>query len=126
MFMHKIGSLVINSTDSLVIANFVSLISVGKFKSYRMVIAAVETITWKGMNGVVASIGNLIAEEDEDNVYQVHQRLFFLNFWVVSFIVISLFNTLDQAGSWPSASADSPRRPPVPHSADPGFPAGGT
>lgn len=96
MFMHKIGSLVINSTDSLVIANFVSLISVGKFKSYRMVIAAVETITWKGMNGVVASIGNLIAEEDEDNVYQVHQRLFFLNFWVVSFIVISLFNTLDQ------------------------------
>ncbi|MEE0881076.1 MAG: hypothetical protein UIL36_05670, partial [Turicibacter sp.] len=96
MFMHKIGSLVINSTDSLVIANFVSLVSVGKFKSYRMVIAAVETITWKGMNGVVASIGNLIAEENEDNIYQVHQRLFFLNFWVVSFIVISLFNTLDQ------------------------------
>lgn len=96
MFMHKIGSLVINSTDSLVIANFVSLISVGQFKSYRMVIAAVETLTWKGMSGIIASIGNLIAEADEDSIYQVHKRLFFLNFWAVSFIIISLFNTLNQ------------------------------
>ena len=96
MFMHKIGSLVINSTDSIVIANFVNLISVGKFKSYRMVIAAVETLTWKGMSGIIASIGNLIAEEDEQSIYLVHKRLFFLNFWMVSFIIISLFNTLNQ------------------------------
>lgn len=96
MFMHKIGSLVINSTDSLVIANFVNLISVGKFKSYRMVIAAVETLTWKGMSGITTSIGNLIAEEDNQSIYRVHQRLFFLNFWMVSFIIISLFNTLNQ------------------------------
>ena len=68
----------------------------GKFKSYRMVIAAVETLTWKGMSGIIASIGNLIAEEDEQSIYRVHKRLFFLNFWMVSFIIISLFNTLNQ------------------------------
>lgn len=96
MFMHKIGSLVINSTDSIVIANFVSLVSVGRFKSYRMIIAAVETLIWKGMSGIIASIGNLIAEADDKNIYKVHKRIFFLNFWIVSFIIISLYNTLNQ------------------------------
>lgn len=96
MFMHKIGSLVINSTDSIVIANFVSLASVGKFKSYRMIIAAVETIIWRGMSGIVASIGNLLVEADDEDIYTVHKRVFFLNFWIVSFIIISLYNTMNQ------------------------------
>lgn len=96
LFLHKIGSMVVFSTDSLIISSFINLQTVGKYNSYNMIINAVQGLIGNALGSITASIGNLLAEKDKESAYEVHKRLFFANFWIVSFITISLSNTLEQ------------------------------
>lgn len=96
MFLHKIGSLVVFSTDSLVISKFVGLGSLGKYGNYQMVINTFENVIRMGINGITPSIGNMLVEKDHTYASKTHKKIFFLNFWITSFIVVSLYNTLNQ------------------------------
>lgn len=96
MFMHKIGSLVVGSTDNIVISKFVGLTVLANYVNYQTVIGAFQSIVCMIMNGMTASIGNMLVNESKEKAYEVHKKIFFLNFWIVSFIIISLYNTLEQ------------------------------
>ena len=101
LFMHKIGSLVVNSTDNIIISKFVGLTSLANYTNYNTVIGALQRIVQMGLNGITASVGNMLAGNNKEKAYDIHKKIFFLNFWVVSFIVISLYNTLNQfVGLW--------------------------
>lgn len=96
IFMHKIGGTVVFGIDNLIISTFINLTVVGIFNSYQMVIGASQGLISNALSGVTASVGNLLAEGNTDDSYRVHKRLFFISFWVVSFVTISLFNTIKQ------------------------------
>lgn len=101
MFMHKIASLVVNSTDNIVISKFVGLGILATYTNYQMIIAALQSIVSTALGGLTASIGNLLTTGDKDKAYDIHKKIFFINFWVVSFIAITLYNTLNQfMGLW--------------------------
>lgn len=94
LMYHKIGGVVIFSTDNLVISSFINLATVAKYNNYSLIISAMQGIISTAMSAITASIGNLLVEKSKDEAYVVHKRLFFINFWVVSLIAIVLFNTL--------------------------------
>lgn len=96
MFIHKIGSLIVFSTDNIVISKFVGLTILGRYSNYQMIISAVQTLIGNVFNGLTSSIGNLIAEDDKEKIYDIHKKIFFLNFWIVSFVIIAFYNTLNQ------------------------------
>lgn len=96
MFMHKIGTLVVFSTDNIVISKFVGLSAVTKYTNYQLIVNACQRLMSSGLNGITASVGNLISEGNNERSYEVHKKVFFINFWISSFIVISLYNTLNQ------------------------------
>lgn len=101
MFMHKIASLVVNSTDNIVISKFIGLGTLAIYTNYQIIIAALQSIVSTALGGLTASIGNLLTTGDKDKAYDIHRKIFFMNFWAVSFIVISLYNTLNQfIGLW--------------------------
>lgn len=101
LFMHKIGGLVVSSTDNIVISKFVGLGVLANYENYNTVILALQKMVYIGLTGVTASIGNMLTDNDKEKAYDIHKKLFFLNFWIVSFIVISLYNTLNQfIGLW--------------------------
>lgn len=101
MFMHKFGSLIVFSTDNLVISKFVGLASLAQYTNYQTVTLAVEKLVSTAMQGITSSIGNMLTECDSDHASKIHNKIFFLNFWITSFITISLYNTLDQfVGLW--------------------------
>lgn len=101
LFMHRIGGLVVNSTDNIIISKFVGLVSLANFTNYQMIISSLQSIVRMGLNGITASIGSMLTDNDKDKAYKIHKQVFFVNFWVVSFIVISLYNTLNQfIGMW--------------------------
>lgn len=101
MFIHKIGTLVVYSTDNIIISSFVGLGALANYTNYQIVISALEKIISTGLGGITASIGNLLTTGNKDKAYDVHKKIFFLNFWAVSFIVISMYNTLNQfIGIW--------------------------
>lgn len=101
MFMHKIGSLIVYSTDNIVISKFVGLSVLANYTNYQIIISALQSIVSMGLSGLTASIGNLLSTGNKDRAYDIHKKIFFINFWAVSFIAISLYNTLDQfIGLW--------------------------
>lgn len=96
MFMHKIGSLFVFSTDNLVISKFFGLGQLGYYLNYNMIITAAQNLIGAAQHGVTASVGNLLVDRDHKYAYDIHKKIFFLNFWISSFVCISLYNTLDQ------------------------------
>lgn len=96
LFMHKIGTLVLNSTDNIVISKFLGLTTLAMYTNYHIVINALQSLVNSILNGLTSSLGNLITEGNLNKTYEIHKKVFFMNFWITSFIVISLYNTLDQ------------------------------
>lgn len=101
MFMHKIGGLIVYATDNIVISKYIGLTSLSNYSNYQMVISALQSMIGTGLNGITASIGNLIVEESREKIYEIYKNLFFINFWITSIMITSLYNTLNQfVGIW--------------------------
>lgn len=96
LFYHKIGTILVLGTDNIVISKFINLKTVGIYNSYMLIIGACSSLISSIMNGLTPSIGNLLVEKDKDYSYEIHKKLFFITFWIASFTIISLFNTISQ------------------------------
>lgn len=96
LFLHKVGGLAVLSTDNLIITAFLDMKIAAYVGSYSMVITSAQSVIVSTLSGVTASIGNLLTENNDESSYIVHKRLFFMNFWVASFVAISIFNAIDQ------------------------------
>lgn len=90
MIGHKIGGVIVNSTDNIIISKFVGLAEVGIYSNYYLITNALNTIASQIFNSIVASVGNLVATEDKDKTYEVFKKVFFLNFWIYGFASICL------------------------------------
>ena len=94
-FLHKIGSVVIFSTTSIIISAFVSLIDAGKYSNYVMIVTGVNNFINIVFTSVTASIGNLCVDESEDRQYAVFKKVQYLALFsgVFSYICfVALFN----------------------------------
>lgn len=95
VIVHKIGGVVVKSTDSLIIAKFVGLVGVGLYSNYLLIINALEMITSQIFTSITASVGNLGATESNDKKRQIFNIVLFINFWIFGFISISLLALLN-------------------------------
>ena len=90
MMCHKVGDLVVNSTDNLLISKFLGLGISGIFSNYSLIITAIKNILAKVFDSVIASVGNLNANEDTQKLKLVYYRIYYLSFWLYAFCGISL------------------------------------
>lgn len=90
MIGHKIGGIVVNGTDNIVLSKFVGLVEVGIYSNYYLIINALNIVLGQVFNAITASVGNLIAIESKERAYSVFKKTFFLNFWVYGFSSICL------------------------------------
>lgn len=94
-FLHKIGTVIIFSTTSIVISSFVSLVDAGKYSNYILIVNNVNTFINIVFNSVTASIGNLCVDESEDRQYEIFKKIRYLAFFAAVFsyvCYIILFN----------------------------------
>ena len=68
MLMHKLGNVVVNNTDNLLISSFVGVITAGIYSNYYLVIGSIRQVLDQALQGVAASVGNLGATEDSEKV----------------------------------------------------------
>lgn len=94
LFCHKIGGIFVLGTDNIVVSSFISLKIVAVYNNYELITSACRALMGQVIGGITASIGNLLVEENKEKAYEIHKKLFFLSFWIASFIVIALWNTI--------------------------------
>ena len=95
MLMHKVGNIVVSSTDNLILSAFVGIVSVGKYSNYYMIIGSVKDLIGQIYSGILASVGNLGVSENKDRIHRVFNGTFFICQWVSIFAAISIYEIID-------------------------------
>lgn len=100
LFLHNIGGYFVFGTDNLLISAFIGIKAVGLYSNYSMIIDQLQALAIQVINGVGASIGNLIALEDKEKSYQIFKVIYLINFWIYSICSIFLYNLLEPFINW--------------------------
>jgi len=82
LFFHQIGSFIVNGTDNILISKFFSIIYVGLYSNYYLIINSVTTLFGQLIDAVTPSVGNMLITESKDKNFDVFKKIRFINFWV--------------------------------------------
>ncbi|WP_419169415.1 lipopolysaccharide biosynthesis protein [Negativibacillus massiliensis] len=92
--VHKIGGIVLNSTDNLIVSKFVGIISVGLYSNYALIINNLTTLATQILSNTTASLGNMCTSLNSKERYVVYKNLIFVNLWVTSTLTICLYTLI--------------------------------
>ncbi len=91
MMSHKVGTVVVNSTDNILISAFVGIYWVGLYSNYLLIQVMISSFVFKIFASMSASIGNLIEKEEKNKVYDIFNVVMFIGYWVFGFCSICFF-----------------------------------
>ena len=97
MSMHKVGAVVVNSTDNILISKLIGLATAGLYSNYYTIIHPLQTVTNQIFESIVASVGNLSAsvrDGDVSHLKETFNEVFFFAFWIYTFCAVCLLNLL--------------------------------
>ena len=80
MFMHKIGAILVNTADSIIISAFISVVVLGKYSNYVLIVTAMISVLNLFFSPLTAIIGHLCAEGNIEEEKKYFRFMYFLNF----------------------------------------------
>ena len=90
LFLYKIGNVVLNATDNIIISAFVGTISVGLCSNYTYIITTVNSFLAVIFDSMIASVGDLNVSSDKSKKKEIFNRILFINFWIYGFCFIAI------------------------------------
>ncbi len=90
MMFHRVGDVIINASDNMIITRFASLLLTGLYSNYVIIISSIRTILNQMFSALTASVGNLVAESDRKNDYEIFKKILFINYIIYSLCAVSL------------------------------------
>jgi O-antigen/teichoic acid export membrane protein len=91
LFIHKLGSLVKDGTDNILVAALVSFQSVTFFGNYQLIFMKLTGLIKITFAGTGAGIGNLVAENDKKNINKVFWEMMALQFFIAGFFSLAIY-----------------------------------
>ncbi len=95
MLMHKVGNVVINNTDNLLLSALVGTISVGKYSNYFLIIGSAKQVLEQMFRGITASVGNMGVSEDKDRIKKIFEASFFIGQWIYGVVAICMYEAIN-------------------------------
>tara|TARA_R110000822_G_scaffold127915_5_gene263507 strand:- start:17354 stop:18895 length:1542 start_codon:yes stop_codon:yes gene_type:complete len=93
--VHKFGTFVSSSTDNILIFKYISIESVAFYGNYMLIVNNLTILIAKLFSGTNASVGNLVAENDPENIEKVFWEFMALRFFIASISTIAILKLLD-------------------------------
>ena len=94
-FVHKIGGFVLSGTDHILIFALVNLKSVAFFGNYQLIFQKLSQLINNFFGGIGAGVGNLVAENNYQNIRKVFWEMMALRFLIGGFICINLYYLIE-------------------------------
>ena len=93
----KIGTIIVQSTDNMLISYFINLFVSGVYSNYLLVTSSLTSFIGQASSAVSSSIGNLAVEkrDNKEHQYDTLKKFFFIDqciIFVVSVCLLTLFN----------------------------------
>ncbi len=95
LLCHKIGTIVVTSTDNIVLSKYVSLVAVGIYSNYATIVSAITNLVNRVLASLVPTITNYILTKPKEDSYDLFRKLLFLNLWLASFTTVCLYLLLN-------------------------------
>ena len=90
MGMHKVGDVLVNSTDNILISAFIGLATVGIYSNYLLLTSSISSLILVAVNALRGSTGNLIATSEVEYVYKRYKMFNFAFAWIAGFCTVCL------------------------------------
>lgn len=91
MIFHRVGDVLVFSTDNLIISRFVGLVGVGLYSNYTLLIRSVNGLIGRLFASATASVGSLIASGERERCREVLDHVVVFSVWLYGFTGICLF-----------------------------------
>lgn len=95
-FLYKISSIMLNSTDNIIISTILGTVVVGYYSNYGLVINKFSAIINIAFTSITSSIGNLIATENSQKRYQIFSIIQTLSFFIGGISCVCIFILVDE------------------------------
>lgn len=90
LVIYRLGSVVLNGTDNLIISSMLGVIPVGLTSNYLLITTTFNSLLVKIKDAFVASIGNLNATENSEKSYNIFKKLLMLCFWLYGLCAVGI------------------------------------
>ncbi|MDB2016418.1 lipopolysaccharide biosynthesis protein [[Clostridium] symbiosum] len=88
---HKIGSFIVLGTDNILISRFLGLAAVGIYSNYYLIINTIKSVCSQILISATASVGHLLAEKNENRIYQVFTEMQIMNGLLINCASIGIY-----------------------------------
>ncbi len=95
LIVYKLGSVIMNGTDNILISSMISVGVVGLCSNYVLIINSIKSIIFSALNGVTASVGNLNAVGEPKQKEKVFYQITFIDYIVYSFCAVTFIVLLN-------------------------------
>lgn len=95
LMCHRIGGVVVNGTDTLVLTRFVSLAATGLYSNYLLLFKTLTATFGQAFGGLAASFGNAYAKLPPDEYFEVFRRMQFLALGASGFAAACFYFLVD-------------------------------
>lgn len=82
MFIHKIGYVLVNTVDSLVISAFIGVVSLGRFSNYTMILSSMGSVLVLIFTSLTSVVGHFVVKEDKKAARDYYESFHLLNFFI--------------------------------------------
>lgn len=91
LLFHKLGYIVVTSTDSFILSKYVSLAAVGLYSNYAMIVTAITNLMSKVLSALVPTIANYVINKSTEDSHTLFRRTLFINLWLSCLTTVCLY-----------------------------------
>lgn len=94
IFISRLSSKLLVSTDSLIISGFISVEVVGRYSNYSLITQSISNIMQALSNAVQPGVGNMFTEENQEKNYRALRQITFVFFFLAAFCCAGLLSLM--------------------------------
>ncbi|MBR4209038.1 MAG: hypothetical protein IKQ96_02340 [Lachnospiraceae bacterium] len=95
MFLHKIGAVLANSFDSIIISTFIGIVLLGKYSNYAAIMSAMFSTLVLFFTPLTSIIGHLYAKEDKNEIVGYFRFFYGVNYVLGCIFFLGYYCVID-------------------------------
>lgn len=95
MFMHRLGYILVNTVDSLVISSFIGVVALGAYSNYTMILTSVTEVLKLVFTSLTSVVGHLYVEANRETTRKYSEQFHLLNFLLGCVFFLGYYGIID-------------------------------
>lgn len=95
MFMHRVGYVLVNTLDSVIIAAFVGVVVLGEYSNYMMILTSLSGVLRLIFTSLTSILGHMFAKENREVAKEYFETFHYVNFFVGIVFFLGYYAIID-------------------------------